>query len=133
MVGILIIAHGDLGASLIRCATHVMGAEQPHLRQVGVTRGEDPRHVEQAAQGMLKQLDQGGGVLVLSDIYGATPCNVATRLLVPGSVEGVAGVSLPMLVRALCHRSEPLADVVQRACSGGREGVIDINSDPCHA
>ncbi|MBA2353017.1 MAG: PTS sugar transporter subunit IIA [Burkholderiales bacterium] len=133
MVGILIIAHGDLGLSLIRCATHVMGAEQPHLQQVGVKRGDDPQRVMQAAQAMLKQLDQGDGVLILSDIYGATPCNAAGSLLVPGKVEGVAGVSLPMLVRALCHRGEPLADVVQRAISGGHEGVIDINKDPCHA
>lgn len=133
MVGILIIAHSDLGLSLIRCATHVTGAEQPHLQHVGVKRGDDPQQVTQAARALLKQLDQGDGVLVLSDIYGATPCNVATRLLVPGKVEGVAGVNLPMLVRALGHRSEPLADVVQRACSGGREGVIDINRDPCHA
>jgi PTS system ascorbate-specific IIA component len=73
---------------------------------------------------LVRQLDSGDGVLVLTDVYGATPANVAARVLAPGRVEGVAGVNLPMLVRALTYRNEPLATVVAKAMSGGVEGVF---------
>ena len=66
----------------------------------------------------------GRGVVVLTDVYGATPGNIAARLLVPGSVEGIAGVNLPMLVRALTYRNEPLDVVIAKALSGGIDGVI---------
>ena len=129
MVGILIVAHGTMGESMIQCVSHVMGGRPPQLMQVGVSMHDDPQQALQQALKLVKQLDQGDGVLVLSDIYGATPCNIACRLLVPGKVEGVAGVSLPMLVRALTYSSEPLATVVEKALSGGQEGVMRIPSE----
>jgi PTS system ascorbate-specific IIA component len=70
---------------------------------------------------------------VLTDMLGATPSNIATRLLEPGRVEGLAGASLPMLIRALTYRDEPLAAVVEKAMSGGREGVVHLTSDICNA
>ena len=75
---------------------------------------------------LTRQLDQGDGVLVMTDVYGATPANMACKLLIPGKVEGVAGVNLPMLVRALTYRHEPLDVVVRKALSGGVEGVMQM-------
>lgn len=124
MVGILIIAHGTLGESLIQCVSHVMGGRPPQLMQIGVGIHDEPQQILRQAQQLLLQLDQGEGVLVLSDIYGATPCNIACRLLEAGRIEGVAGVSLPMLVRALTYNKEPLAKVMEKAMSGGHEGVV---------
>ena len=129
MVGILIVAHGTLGESLIHCASHVIGSRPPQLMQIGVTVHDDPQAILPQALKLVKQLDQGKGVLVLSDIYGATPCNIAAKLLIPGKVEGVAGVSLPMLIRALTYRNEPLKIVVEKALSGGSEGVLHITTD----
>ena len=126
MVGILIVAHGTLGESLIHCASHVMGSWPPHLMQIGVSMLDDPQLVLPQAIKLARSLDQGGGVLVLSDVYGATPCNIASKLLIPGKIEGVAGVNLPMLVRALTYRNEPLRTVVAKAISGGIEGVMQI-------
>ena len=85
------------------------------------------------ARELVQQLDEGDGVLVLTDMLGATPSNIAARLLAPGRVEGVSGVNLPMLIRALTYRDEPLAAVVDKAISGGREGVVHLNSDACNA
>lgn len=133
MVGILIVAHGTLGESLIHCASHVMGSRPPQLMQIGVTVHDDPQAILPQALKLVKQLDQGKGVLVLSDIYGATPCNIAAKLLIPGKVEGVAGVSLPMLIRALTYRNEPLKIVVEKALSGGSEGVLHMTTDGCDA
>ncbi|MEK6209416.1 MAG: PTS fructose transporter subunit IIA [Pseudomonadota bacterium] len=126
MVGILIVAHGMLGESLIHCASHVMGSRPPHLMQIGVSMLDDPQLVLPQAIKLARSLDQGSGVLVLSDVYGATPCNIASKLLIPGKIEGVAGVNLPMLVRALTYRNEPLRTVVAKAISGGIEGVMQI-------
>jgi PTS system ascorbate-specific IIA component len=133
MIGILIIAHGTLGDSLIHCATHVMGERPPLLKQLGVSVHDDPVDLLPLARSMVGELneDEGGGVLILSDIYGATPCNIASRLLDPGRVEGISGVNLPMLVRALSYRNEPLHVLLEKAMSGGTGGIIHMTEDIC--
>lgn len=124
MIGILIIAHGTLGESLIHCASHVMGKRPPALKQLNVGTNDDPVKLLPQAQQLIEELDEGDGVLILSDIYGATPCNLVNQLVVAGRVEGVAGVNLPMLVRTLTYRNGDLRVLVGKALSGGREGVI---------
>ena len=124
MIGILIVSHGAFGEALIHCASHVLGKRPLRVRQIGVTVHDDPDLIQPQAQELVRALDDGSGVLVLTDILGATPANIATRLLVPGKVEGLSGVSLPMLVRALTYREQPLDVVVQKAVSGGRDGVV---------
>ncbi|OGA33508.1 MAG: PTS fructose transporter subunit IIA [Betaproteobacteria bacterium RIFCSPLOWO2_12_FULL_64_23] len=133
MVGILIVAHGAFGEALIHCASHVLGERPPQVLQLGVTMDDDPEAILPQAEELVKQLDQGQGVLVFGDILGATPCNVATRLLVPGRVEGISGVNLPMLIRALTYREEALASVTEKALSGGVAGVVHLNTDACNA
>ena len=128
MIGILLITHGTLGESLINCASHTMGEEPQNIGRLGVTAQDDPEAILPEAIEKCRALDQGSGVLVFSDIYGATPCNIASRMLIPGKVEGVAGVNLPMLIRALTYRKEPLRTVVDKALSGGSEGVMQIPS-----
>jgi PTS system mannose-specific IIA component len=126
MIGILIIAHGNLGESLVHCANHVMGDKARYLMDLSISVNDDPDIAADTAQTLIKQLDRGEGVLMLCDICGATPCNIATRLVIPGRVECLAGVNLPMLVRALTYRNEPLATVVEKAFKGARDGVISI-------
>lgn len=132
MIGVLIIAHGSLGHSLIECATHVMGNRPAQLEYLAVSNQDDPAQVLPRAQALVQQLNSGQGVLVLSDIYGATPCNIVTKLLTPDSTEGVAGVNLPMLVRVLNYRHEGLHACIQKALSGGREGVVHFTQTTCH-
>ena len=133
MIGILIIAHGTLGESLIHCATHVLNKRPERVRHLGVAMHDDPAAVTKLAQKIVAELDDGDGVLVLSDIFGATPCNIAMKLMVPGKVEGVAGVSLPMLIRSLTYRDRDMDVIVAKATSGGRDGVVHINGDICRA
>ena len=131
MIGILIVAHGTLGESLIHCASHVFGSRQPQLMQLGVTVHDDPAALLPQAQELVRSLDEGSGVLVLSDIFGATPCNIACRLIEPGKVDVVSGVNVPMLVRAITYRNEPLETLVSKVISGGREGVLQISQEAC--
>jgi PTS system ascorbate-specific IIA component len=127
MIGILIVSHGAFGESLIHCASHVLGKRPLHVRQLGVTVHDDPDALLTVARDLARYVDQGQGVLVLTDICGATPSNLATRLLEPGRVEGIAGVSLPMLIRALTYREEPLDTVITKALSGGSEGIVRLS------
>jgi len=131
MIGILIIAHGTLGESLMHCANHVFGGHPPHMASMGVALHDEPSTILPQAKALINELDQGEGVLVLSDMYGATPCNVCCRLMEMGRVEVVAGVNLPMLVRVLTYRNEPLSVLVEKAISGGREGVIEVSKEAC--
>jgi mannose PTS system EIIA component len=124
MIGILIVSHGAFGESLIHSASHVLGKRPLFLRQLGVTVHDDPDAILPMGEDLIRFLDQGRGVLVLTDIYGATPSNIATKLLVPGRVEGIAGVNLPMLIRALTYRDEPLEALLEKALSGATEGVM---------
>ena len=128
MIGILIVSHGAFGESLIHSASHVLGKRPLFLRQLGVTVHDDPDAILPVAEDLIRFLDQGQGVLVLSDIYGATPSNIAVKLLKRGKVAGVAGVNLPMLIRALTYRDEPLESLLEKALSGAIEGVGNLNS-----
>jgi len=130
MIGILLVSHGAFGESLIHCASHVLGKRPLYVRQLGVTVHDDPDEILPTAEDLIRFLDQGQGVLVMTDIYGATPSNIAMRLLRPGRVEGIAGVNLPMLIRALTYREEPLEAVVAKALSGGSEGVMRMPAKP---
>jgi mannose PTS system EIIA component len=125
MIGLLIVSHGAFGESLIHSASHVLGKRPLYLRQLGVTVHDDPDAILPVAQDLIRYLDQGRGVLIMTDIYGATPSNIASRLLVPGRVEGLAGVNLPMLIRALTYReSADLAELIAKSLSGAEEGLV---------
>jgi PTS system mannose-specific IIA component len=129
VIGVLVVTHGAIGETLLASAAQILGARQVRAAALGVQRNDDPDAVFARARELAARLDDGTGLLVLTDMYGATPCNVAARLLADGRVEGVAGVSLPMLVRVLARRDGSLAAAVQRALSGGAEGVVHMNAD----
>ena len=131
MIGVLLISHGAIGETLLASAEAILGKKQAQVATLGVSRADDPDKVLVRARGLAAGLDSGAGVLVLTDMFGATPCNVASRLLADGRVEGVSGVSLPMLVRVLSGRNGSLPAAVQRALSGGAEGVVHMNKDSC--
>jgi PTS system ascorbate-specific IIA component len=133
VIGVLLVTHGAIGETLLTSAEQILGAKQARVAALGVSRHDDPEEVLARAQKLAAQLDDGEGLLVLTDMFGATPCNVASRLLADGRVEGVAGVSLPMLVRVLSGRDGSLPAAVQRALSGGAEGVVHMNTDSCGA
>ena len=126
MIGILLITHGTFGESLVQNVCHVLNKRPPQIGQLGVAAQDDPLDVLPMAKALLREVDDGEGVLILTDILGATPSNLALKLLEPGRVEGVAGVNLPMLLRALTYRKNNLETLVQKAISGGHDGVINM-------
>lgn len=133
MIGILVLTHEDLGDHMIRCASHVVGMQPAQLLHLSVFPQDDPDAVLAKARALIKQLDSGDGVLILSDMCGGTPCNIASQVMQANKVECIAGVNLPMLVRVLTYRNEPLPVVIEKGLSGGQRGVMQIGAEPCHA
>jgi len=126
MIGLFLVTHASLGEALIQCACHVMNKRPVQIAQLGLSPQDDPLDALPLARDMLKFVDKGHGVLVLTDIFGATPSNVALKLLEPGRIEGVAGVNLPMLLRALNHRDKDMKTLVVKTVAGGRDGIINM-------
>lgn len=126
MIGILLITHGSYGEALVQNACHVLNQRPPQLNQLGVAAQDDPLDLLPLARQMLGVVDNGQGVLILTDIFGASPSNLSLKLLKPGSIEGIAGVNLPMLLRALTYRERGMEVLLTRAIAGGRDGVINM-------
>ena len=126
MIGLFLITHTSYGESLIQCACHVLNRRPPQIVQLGVAAQDDPLDLLPLAKDLLQMVDSGEGVLVMTDIYGATPSNIATKLLEPGRVEGLTGVNLPMLLRALTYRDKDMETLLGRATSGGRDGILNM-------
>ena len=126
MIGIFLLTHASYGESLIQCACHVLNKRPPQIVQLGMAAQDDPLDTLPLAREMLKLVDSGRGAVILTDIYGATPSNLAMKLLEPGRVEGIAGVNLPMLLRAIAYRDKDMETLLTRAVSGGRDGVLNM-------
>jgi PTS system mannose-specific IIA component len=126
MIGILLITHGSFGEALVQNACHVLNKRPVQLSQLGVVAQDDPLDLLPLARRMVELVDNGKGVLLLTDIFGATPSNLALKLLEPGRVEGLTGVNLPMLIRALTYREKGMEILLQRARDGGRDGVFNM-------
>ena len=126
MIGILLITNGSFGEALVQNACHVLNKRPVQVNQLGVSAQDDPLDLLPLARQMLALVDDGEGALVLTDVFGATPANLALKLLEPGRVEGLTGVNLPMLLRALTYREKGMEILLQRARDGGRDGVINM-------
>lgn len=133
MVGILVIAHAPLASALGRCAEHVYSCEpnaRRALRVLDVDGTVDVERTVARARELMNEVDGGDGVLILTDAVGATPGNVATRLADTDQVEVIAGVNLPMLLRAVCYRGNRLRDVADKALAGGQQGMLKVEARP---
>jgi len=127
MIGILLITHGTFGESLIQNVCHVLNKRPPLIGQLGVAAQDDPLDILPMARALLNEVNGGAGVLIMTDILGATPSNLALKLLEPGIVEGIAGVNLPMVLRTLTYRKNGMETLLKKAISGGHDGVINMH------
>lgn len=122
-IGIIIISHGDLSSSILRTAENILGPLNDCVSisvDVAHDTSEAVRRINSAAQ----RLDKGNGVLILTDMFGGTPANLALSLLGHYKVEVVTGVNLPMAIKAFSTRNTNLETLAQLSEKAGKEGII---------
>jgi mannose PTS system EIIA component len=125
MPALLLIAHAPLASSLKAVAAHVYAERSHRLVALDVAPGANPDDVEAEARSLLASLGQPE-TLILADVFGATPCNVALKVADGVRTRVVAGVNVPMLWRSICYADEPLETLVARAVAGGAQGVMQL-------
>ena len=128
MVGILLLTHAPLGQAFIEAASHVFRVRPERLDAVDVRADQDPAEVRALAQAAIARIDDGTGVLVITDVMGGTPSNCTLSLCQPGHVEVIAGISLPMLLRAITYRRDSLDVVVEMALAGAQSGAVRVDN-----
>ena len=128
MVGILLLTHAPLGQAFIDAATHVFHSRPERLEAIDVEADQDTAEVRRLAGDVIARIDDGSGVLVITDVMGGTPCNCTMQLAQPGHIEVIAGISLPMLLRAITYRSDTLDVVVEMALAGGQRGATRVDN-----
>lgn len=127
--GLLIISHENIGVALVETASLMLEMCPMALELLPVTPGCTPEPLFDRALAAVRRLDRGAGVLVLTDMYGSTPSNIANRLARESNVMVVAGLNLPMLVRVFNYPGLSLPELAHKAVSGGRDGIFICEQD----
>lgn len=132
MAGILIVAHAPLASALRDCLTHIYCGLPSRIGAVDVLPDSDPLETVAFAKAEVERLKEDNGTLVLADLFGATPANIAAQLALLPDVRVLAGVNLPMLLRAVCYRHTPLDMLVEKTLAGATSGIQAIDAaSPC--
>ena len=128
MIGILLIMHEPLANAFMATASHMFEGKQERIEAIDVRADQDLSDINLMACQAIARLDDGSGVLVLTDVLGGTPSNCCHRLATVGRVEVIAGISLPMLLRAITYRENDLETVIEKALSGGKSGAVRMDT-----
>ncbi len=124
-VGILLITHNSTGKDLLETATKIFGQCPLAVETIDVPYDSNPEQLKDKASTLIEKLDSGDGVLVLADMYGSTPGNIATSMYQKGKTNVLAGVNLPMLVRVFNYAHLDLANLTDSAKTGGRKSIME--------
>ncbi len=122
-VGVILVTHVDYGAKLLEAAQFILG-QQEDVATVSVDNSQDVEETVERLTKAMERLDRGAGVVILTDMFGGTPTNLSLSLLNKGKVEVVTGVNLPMLLKVLSMRDQPLGDVALAAKESGLKGIV---------
>ena len=128
MVGLLLVTHAPLGRAFIEAATHVFRGRPERLEAIDVQPDQNTDEVIALGKAAVARLNQGDGVLVLTDIFGGTPSNCCQKVGTPDQVAVLAGLSLPMLLRAITYRNDNLDVLLEMAQAGGQNGVVQVDT-----
>ena len=128
-VGVLLITHDDIGTSLLDSLQKMWVSELPlPIKSLPIRHDSDPLTFCYHAENVYDSLNQGQGVLVLTDLFGATPCNIACSLINTHRIRIVSGVNFPMLVKIMNYPAADLDTLANKALSGGCQGIFDVNN-----
>ena len=128
-VGILIISHDGIGEALLDTANHMIDNNPLKVKLLAASRECDPDDLLKTANSLTEELDEGDGILVLTDLLGSTPSNIAHRLDKFANVNIVTGINLSMLIRVINYPDLNLAELTDKAYSGGVDGITISHSE----
>lgn len=123
-VAVLLVTHGQMGKHLLETVTEMVGNAPLPIDVVDIHRGQDPDQMIGMAADRARELDQGDGILMITDAFGSTPSNIAMRAAESCGARVVAGLNLPMLVRIFNYPELELESMTQGVVKGGRQGIL---------
>lgn len=133
-VGLLLITHQRIGEELLETASNLFDPLPLQVKTLSVSLNSNPDTLRQDATRLHHELDSGDGVIIITDMFGSTPSNIASSLLCHPKTQMLAGLSLPMLLRALTYAQLPMTELIDKAKSGGHEGIVHCTEpEDCHA
>ena len=126
MIGILLVTHGEIGQSLINCAAHILDSTPKSVESLSIKSNNDLSKYTYIISQKIQSLEKGNGVLIMTDIYGATPCNLLNKFIKKNKVEVVTGVNLPMLVKAISDRKDNLNILINDSIECAKKNIKKI-------
>lgn len=129
MIGLLVVTHDTLGSGYEKLMEHFFGRVPAHVRVLPVSISDEPEHIRQRAHALVAELNSGHGVLILTDIFGATPCNVAHQLVHQEGIGMITGLNAPMMVKAVqyCTQKEHLGEFMQEVQEAAIRGIMTFD------
>ena len=123
MIGVVVVTHGKLAEAFVAVTEHVVG-KQSQMMAVGIEPEDDAENARNRILGAIKDVDSGGGVVIMTDMFGGTPSNLAISVMKSDDVEVIAGVNLPMMIKLASVRDKvPLAEAVGQAQEAARKYI----------
>jgi len=126
MIGILLVTHGEIGKSLIDCAAHILDDYPNSVELISINSNNNLSNYSNIISQKIEGLDMGNGVLIMTDIYGATPCNLLNKFVIKNKIEVVTGVNLPMLIKAVSDRKDNLSLLVIDSIECAKKNIKKI-------
>ena len=128
-ITVLLITHEEVGAALLQAAEKTLGVLPLETTVISVKEDTDPESLLPRLQKFICQTDSGHGLLILTDLYGSTPSNIAKNLQSDANVKIISGLNLPMLIKIMNYAHLPLNLLAEKAISGGKQGVVNCSTD----
>ena len=123
MISLLLLTYGETGSQMIEAASHVLGYSPEQVGVLPAAYNEAPEALVPRLESMITRLNSGDGILLLTDLYGTTHTNVASRFIDKNNIEMIAGLNMAMLIRALAYRNENMATLIKKVADGGHDGI----------
>lgn len=129
MVTIIVMAHLEIANGFVSCAEHILAKRVINLHVIPVRKTENTEHILNRVQEFISKLSDERQILLLTDLFGATPSNIASKLIKPGRIEMITGLNMPMLLRAISYTEYNLQTCVEKAIEGGKNGILHLNGE----
>jgi len=130
-VGILLVSHNQIGTELINTARQMLSCSPLPTKVISIALHDNPDQIRRQLNEELLGLDQGNGILIMTDMFGSTPSNIACTVSDRDDVRVISGLNLPMLIRVLNYPNLSLDELEQKALSGGQEGIARCHKTGC--